>query len=213
MTSAGDMLFKEVLRDLYMNTTAVTSLPVGVNSTAMPNSFQRIDTSLMYLLDQDSVRVPFSFTLQENQQQAHIDFKREFDQRYYLNLLPGAVEDLFGIVNDTTDVSVRTGKLADYCSVFLTLNNIDRYPVVIDLINDRGEIVAKKYATEPREFEFLNLQPSRFKIRLIYDDNGNGRWDTGNYLLKVQPEEVYYFKNIIDAKANWEVVESFTLTP
>jgi len=48
---------------------------------------------------------------------------------------------------------------------------------------------------------------------VIYDDNDNGKWDTGNYLKSLQPEEVYYFENIIDAKANWEVVESFTLQP
>ncbi|UCE93170.1 MAG: hypothetical protein JSV73_10205, partial [Flavobacteriaceae bacterium] len=63
------------------------------------------------------------------------------------------------------------------------------------------------------EFEFRNLQPSRFMIRIIYDDNGNGKWDTGNYLLNLQPEEVYYVKTILEAKANWELEENIMLQP
>lgn len=50
-------------------------------------------------------------------------------------------------------------------------------------------------------------------IRLIYDDNGNQKWDTGNFLLNQQPEKVHYVKSVIDAKANWEVEENITLNP
>ena len=50
-------------------------------------------------------------------------------------------------------------------------------------------------------------------IRIIYDDNGNRKWDTGNFLLNIQAEEVYYVKTILEAKANWEVEESITLKP
>ena len=73
--------------------------------------------------------------------------------------------------------------------------------------------MAKKFATEPREYEFKNLKPSRFMIRIIYDDNGNQTWDTGNFLQNIQPEGVYYVKTIIDAKANWEVEENIMLKP
>ncbi len=57
------------------------------------------------------------------------------------------------------------------------------------------------------------MRPSRFKIRIIYDDNENREWDTGDFLNNVLPEQVYYVKTIIEAKANWEVEESLLLTP
>ena len=50
-------------------------------------------------------------------------------------------------------------------------------------------------------------------IRIIYDDNGNQQWDTGNFLQDRYPEEVYYVKTIIEAKANWEVEERVLLNP
>ena len=126
---------------------------------------------------------------------------------------PGGIKDIFGISNDSMRVKFKTGRPSDYCSVFLSLQNVKRYPVIVDLINDRGMIVGKAYASGPQELEFRNLEPARFKVRLIYDDNENGKWDTGNFLELLQPEEVYYFKNVIEAKANWEVVERLILEP
>ena len=62
-----------------------------------------------------------------------------------------------------------------------------------------------------REIQFTNLSPSRYMVRVIYDVNKNKKWDTGNFLQRLQPEEVYYFKNVISAKANWQVEETFTI--
>ena len=46
-------------------------------------------------------------------------------------------------------------------------------------------------------------------IRVIIDSNDNNQWDTGNYLDKIQPEEVYYLTQEIDLRANWDVNQVF----
>lgn len=173
----------------------------------------KLDTAKFHFIDKDSLEVPFLLRLSERRDRIDIDFEKEVNQSYKLFIEPGAIEDLMGVTSDTLKASIRTGKVSEYCSLFLTINNIDRFPVILDLINDRGDIVAKKFATGPEEFEFRNLKPSRFKIRIIYDDNGNQIWDTGSFLENIQPEEVYYVKTIIDAKANWEVEETIMLNP
>jgi hypothetical protein len=49
------------------------------------------------------------------------------------------------------------------------------------------------------------LPPKTFKLKAIIDRNGNGKWDTGNYLKGLQPEEVVnYFQNIT-IRSNWEI--------
>jgi hypothetical protein len=171
----------------------------------------KIDTSRFQFMDKDSVKVPFHLKLSPNRSIIDFHFEKELQQKYELFIAPGGIEDIFGIQNDSLKTNVRTGKTADYCSLFLTISNIEKYPVIIDLINDKGDLVGKKYATEPREFEFRNLRPSRFMVRIIYDDNGNRQWDTGDFLKKLQPEKVYYIKSIIEAKANWEVNESLKI--
>ena len=149
--------------------------------------------------------------ISKNKNELVLNFEKKESDKYNLELLPGAITDFFDIESDTIILNFSTKKSTDYSAIFLTLNNIKSYPILIDLINDRGDVVVQKYSEEPREYKYINLAPSRYKIRIIYDTNKNKKWDTGNYLLKQQPEEVYYFKNIIMAKANWEVTESLTI--
>ena len=173
----------------------------------------KVDTSKFYFIDKDSLKVPLRLAISERKDRIDFHFDKETNQSYKLFIEPGAIEDILGVQNDTIKASLKTGKVSDYCSIFMTISNVKSFPAIIELINDKGEIVAKKFATEPREYEFKNLKPSRFMIRIIYDDNGNQKWDTGNFLQNIQPEGVYYVKTIIDAKANWEVEETIMLKP
>ena len=122
-----------------------------------------------------------------------------------------AIEDFFDVKNDTLNLAFSTKRPSNYSSIFLTLNKIESYPIIVDLINDRGEVTVKYYAENAHVIRFNNIAPSRYKVRILYDENKNKKWDTGNYLKKIQPEKVYYFKNIIEAKANWEVEMSLSL--
>ena len=47
--------------------------------------------------------------------------------------------------------------------------------------------------------------------RVIFDSNGNQKWDTGNFLKKIQPEKVSYYPILIEMRANWEKIETFNL--
>ena len=49
------------------------------------------------------------------------------------------------------------------------------------------------------------MLPGKYLFRFIRDDNGNKKWDTGNYLKKIQPEMVYYSIDTIDLRANWDI--------
>lgn len=171
----------------------------------------KIDTSRILFTDKDSVRVPYQVLVSKNKNRLIFDFDKKEQDKYEVILFPGAITDFYGVQNDTLNVNFATKKSTNYSSLFLTINNVKSYPIIIHLIDDKGKIVEKKYAKEAREYKFINLLPSRYKVRIIYDTNNNKKWDTGNFLLKQQPEKVYYFKNVINAKANWEVIETFTI--
>ena len=75
----------------------------------------------------------------------------------------------------------------------------------------QNELIEEIHALVDQEFIFRNLVPAKYKVRLIYDDNKNRKWDTGNFLLKLQPEKVIYYPEIIDVRANWEMPITFIL--
>lgn len=47
---------------------------------------------------------------------------------------------------------------------------------------------------------------------MIVDANDNGKWDTGDYYKKLQPEWVYYYPDKIKVKAKWDVTQSWNPT-
>lgn len=171
----------------------------------------KIDTSKITFYDKDSLPVLYDAIISNNKNRLFINFDKKEDGKYYLDFFPGAITDFFGVENDSLQVLFATRKTSNYSALFLTINNVKSYPIIIDLIDSRGNTVVQKYAETSREYKFQNLLPASYKIRIIYDTNNNKKWDTGNFLLKQQAEEVYYFDKIINAKANWEIIEPFTI--
>jgi len=170
-----------------------------------------IDTSKIYFIDKDSLRVNYETQLSKYKNELAFNFKKEHQTKYTLQVLPGSLTDFYENENDTLNISFSTKKPTNYSSIFLNLKNIKTYPIIIELINSTNEVIAKQYSSNEQEYKFENLLPSRYMVRIIYDSNNNRKWDTGNFLMKQQPEEIYYFDGVITAKANWEVIETFTV--
>ncbi|MBQ4913135.1 Ig-like domain-containing protein [Maribacter sp. MMG018] len=163
-----------------------------------------IDSSKIGIMDKDSLMLDYSVSLDSTKNQLDFDFKIEPNQVYQMQLLPGAVLDFFDTTNDTINYSLATKSYADYgdLTVNLSGNNIE-YPLIVQLTNDKEELQREIFADEPQLFEFNNLPPGNYMIRVIFDQNKNLKWDTGNYLKKIQPEKVSYYPNIIEMRANW----------
>lgn len=171
------------------------------------------DKSKMTLINKDSVAVPFTTAYDVFTQELYIDFKIEEAQKYNFKMMPGAVTDFFEKKNDTLSFKTETRNFSDYGSMILSLKNVNRFPVIIELTNDKGDIVkASEYTEGKTEIEFNLLEPSVYGIRAIYDDNKNKEWDTGNYLEKRQTEEVVYYSKEINLHANFDMHETFDLS-
>jgi hypothetical protein len=46
--------------------------------------------------------------------------------------------------------------------------------------------------------------PGEYEVRILFDKNGNGRWDTGNFPERRQPELVKPRKEKLTIRANWD---------
>ena len=85
------------------------------------------------------------------------------------------------------------------------------FPVIAQLTDEKGDLKREIKTDDKNEFEFTNLKPGKYLFRIIFDTNSNGKWDTGNYLEKKQPEKVTYFPEVIELRANWEKNQTFIL--
>ncbi len=151
------------------------------------------------MLDTIENRVDFDFDLIDN-------------QKYNITLLPGTIKDFFGEENDTLSYGLSTGSYADYGDLILNLSGEVKYPVIVQLTTKKGDVIREIYAEQPQMFEFNYLEPKEYSFRIIFDENGNRKWDTGNYLKKTQPEVIKYYPDFVNVRAFSSYNETFIIT-
>ncbi|SMC43211.1 Ig-like domain-containing protein [Cellulophaga tyrosinoxydans] len=171
----------------------------------------KADTSKIQLMRKDSIPTKFIAKLDTISNSLSIDFKKDEKENYKLTVLPDLIEDFFGNKNDTIVYAIKTAGFEDFGNLELVLNGSVTYPAIIQLTDEKGALIREQFATEPATFYFNYLRPSKYLIRVISDTNGNKKWDTGNYLKKLQPERVSHSPTVIEMRANWKEKYTFTL--
>ena len=204
--------FREIDKDsLVINATSASTLgfkeDFGFKGTV---PFVKFDETQVTILDKDSLQVPFTYRFSEIENIYNLSFDKTESQKYNITMLPNAVVDFFGNVNDTLNYNVRTKTAADYSNIRITLRNAE-FPVIAQLVTDKAEVKYELAVTQEQLIDFRNLAPGTYYLRVILDTNGNEKWDTGNFLKGIQPERISYYPEPIDARANWDPVIEFTL--
>lgn len=110
-------------------------------------------------------------------------------------------------------VNFKGANPEDFGTLSISLQNTKK-TIIVELLSESGSLIDKIIATEGTKPIFKYVDPGKYRMRFIEDDNKNGKWDTGNYLKKRQPEKVYVFsdpksKGVINVRANWENEISF----
>jgi hypothetical protein len=172
--------------------------------------FVTINENNIRILDKDSINIPFTTVFETLKNKYIFKFNKNESNTYKIQMLPSTFEDFFGNKNDTLKYSLRTKAYSDYSNVRVTIRN-SNYPLIIQLINENGDVKYEQFANEQKPIDFRYINPGIYYLRVIFDTNGNQLWDTGNYLKKVQPERISYFPDPIEARANWDPVIEFIL--
>ncbi|MEO7983865.1 MAG: Ig-like domain-containing protein [Bacteroidota bacterium] len=111
----------------------------------------------------------------------------------------------------TDTLSFKTKKLSDYGSLKLKFRNLDmaKHPVLYFVT---GETVIKSVPLTNPEFSQTLFLPGEYELRILYDENNNGRWDTGQFFGKhKQPELVKPVERRITVKPAWQNEIEITL--
>ena len=171
----------------------------------------KFDKSKFSVFNKDSIAIPFETEYDDFQQKLYFNFQKEPLEKYKIQLMPGALTDFYEKSNDTLTFRISTKNASDYGNLKVVLENVKRYPVIVELTNKDGKVKATEYTESSPTIEFLALEPDKYALRIIYDDNKNKVWDTGSFMEKRQSEEVIYFPKEIDVRTNWDVEQPFSL--
>jgi len=203
---------KKVKADSLAFKTLSTILDFDMDYKIVPTTpITTIDDSKIEILDKDSTIVPFKVSVDKLTSVIHLEFDKKESEKYAISILPDAFTDFFDDTNDTLSYRASTKALSAYGNFRVTLNNAPKTPLVVQLVTKTGDVKYEKSGTGVYVFDFSNINAATYNLRVVFDDNNNKKYDTGNYLKKIQPERIAYHPEEIEIRANWDVDEQFTL--
>jgi len=158
------------------------------------------------VLLKDSMVVDAQFSLiDENELNLLITADWEAGAKYKLVFDKGGIASYLGQAMDSTAVGFEV-KTADYFGVLLL--NITM-PVtgnfVLQVKDDKGKVVKEEKLTSSQSFTYNNMYPGKYNCTIVNDLDGNGKWTTGDFELKRQPEPIYYLKQEVNIRSNWDL--------
>lgn len=131
--------------------------------------------------------------------------------QYTLTIPAGAITDIAGFSNDSIVGKYTVYDPEKFATVKIHVTGRDdttRY--IIQLLDGSNSLKQEKRDVVTGEVQFNYVPAGEIKFRIIEDRNGNGKWDTGNVVERLQPERAEIYANeqgedTFATKTNWEV--------
>ena len=120
-----------------------------------------------------------------------------------------AMTDIYGLQTKPLKVDFNVRKMEEYGNIVFNITAV-RDSAIVELLDGTEKIVLRTPVKNHRA-ELLNLLPGKYYARLFIDRNGNGKYDTGNYDMHLQPEETVYYPGAINLKKNWDVEQTWDI--
>jgi hypothetical protein len=150
----------------------------------------------------DTTLLPLGFVIKPAQPFAS-------DSSYKLTLLPGAFTDMYGNTVDTSITKFRILEPTFFGSLKFHVKVGKPGHYIFQLLNDKNMVYKQTFLQDNKTIYYEALLPGTYRVRIIQDDNNNGRWDAGNYLKGTQAEKVFYYSESINVRSNWDIEKTW----
>lgn len=124
---------------------------------------------------------------------------------YVLNMVDSVFYGICGHTNDALNLRFKRAKETDLGNIQILVIPPENTQVVVQLLSDKGKVLESQVIDTVQPVQFKRLMPNKYKLQAIIDNNGDGKWSTGNYHRRFLPETVVEYKDILDLKAGWDI--------
>lgn len=183
-----------------------------------PQPLKSIDTSAILLyLTSDTLKTPLNFNFIKDTlawRTWRIQHNWEPETSYTLEIDSATAVNIYAITSKQLTKNFETQEEDYYGAINFEATGITGQ-VIIQLLenNEDEEVISEKIINEDKTVVFDFLEPDKYKIKIIYDRNNNGKWDTGSYKDKYQPERVAYINEVIKIRSNWDSNLTWNMEP
>ena len=145
----------------------------------------------------------------------HFTLKYKWRQNvlYSLTFNEGAVTGYFGDKNKTKIVKkFKIDKPENYSVLTLKVTVPDTArSYIVEFLNEQNALLRSDVIRRSTSLVYRNYITGKYHVRVVYDDNKNGIWDTGSIKNNRQPENVWLDKDVIALRPNWEAQQSIDI--
>ena len=153
----------------------------------------------LYTFQQDSIAIR-DYTL---------SYKWTPGESYRIVMDSIAFTNIYGLFTNTYEQEFKIKALEEYANLYFSISGVTDSAFVEIL--DSGDKVVRTAPVIDGGAEFMYMNPGTYYARIFIDSNGNGKYDTGNYAEKRQPEEVSYYPQELELKANWDIEQEWDI--
>ena len=147
----------------------------------------------------------------------------DWGETYRLDVDSACITGLYGLTSRAITKDFTVKQPENYGAIFFDVSGTDGQPAFVELLSDQDRVL-RHVRVEGGKADFHFLNPGKYCARLIIDSNENGQWDTGfwaggpaihasadSLVTRRQPEEVYYYWQILELKANFELNQTWDI--
>ena len=131
---------------------------------------------------------------------------------YQLTIEDGAFTTIYGDKNKRQYKKFTIGKPENFSNLTLSVSVPDTGKMyVVQLLNEQGIVLRNDVITKKTKLLYTNYYVGKFTIRVVYDDNKNGKWDSGSIKESRQPENIWVNTKVITLRPNWDSEETIDI--
>ena len=136
--------------------------------------------------------------------------KWENKTKYRFYIPQGSMTDVMGYQNDSISSSFSTFDPEKFAKIVLTVKGEEGKQYIIQQTDSSSKTQQQVEGVTSGQYTINFVSPGEIRIRIIEDTNGNGRWDAGDVVNRLQPERSEMFINekgedLFATKANWDI--------
>lgn len=189
--------------ELYDSLTLSCSTPLERIIRDSIHVMEKVDTTLkpvpFTLLPYDTLTMKLTFAASWKE-----------GAQYVLKLDSAALFDVYGITHIAAGYNFEVKKKSDYSTLRVKL--LPFVPKARIQLLDKQDKPVRELPADPEGAFFEYLKPDTYYLRMYIDENGDGKWTTGDWQKHRQPEPVYYFNESIVTKSNWDFEQEWNYT-
>ena len=141
-----------------------------------------------------------------------IRYPWKIKKSYDIKFEDGAFTAIFNTKNKEFNKLFELASREDYGTLKLKIQVPEKEKSYILEITDGNKAVVNTLVVrQDTSVTLPNYKAGKYYVRITYDTNKNGIWDTGNVSLRTQPEKIWNEPKELSIRANWDRNEIVTI--